>query len=360
MVRKEEIRAFPKPYKGSETYIFVSYAHKNIDAALGIVTRLIQEGYRVWYDEGIDPGVEWDENIASKIVGCSYFIALMSKDYLASTNCKDEINYARDKEKIRLLIYLEETELPNGMSMRLNRLQAIHKYTYSDQEEFFEKLFEADGIQSCLGEKTGFSMQHRSKVNEYVMSYAAKNNKWIYGVVGIVAVIALVLLYPLLAHREAKPVEQEAMADGITTVEQKREDSYYDLRDFQFGMSVEEAMQAEELRMKGLPEDGKATQNLESCNEYENGETCIKYNNVPYAGKTAFTMLLFFDENGLYKVKYVFLEGVYDAACQSLEEELGKPYLEKDIYKQWKVDDKVEVMVWKNSATETWIECFCS
>ena len=43
---------------------------------------------------------------------------------MKSDNCKDELNFARDLQKERLLVYLENVKLPLGMAMRLNRLQA--------------------------------------------------------------------------------------------------------------------------------------------------------------------------------------------------------------------------------------------
>ena len=110
---------------------------------------MIGAGYRVWYDEGIDPGTEWDYNIASHITGCASFVAFISANYLASDNCKDELNYARDLQKERLLIYLEDVSLPMGMAMRLNRLQAIHQYTYADPEAFYEKLFSVPHFDAC-------------------------------------------------------------------------------------------------------------------------------------------------------------------------------------------------------------------
>ena len=140
------------PYDGSEPYIFFSYAHRNGDAAQPIIARLTEAGYRVWYDEGIDPGTEWDENIAAHVEGCSFFLALISRAYLASDNCKDELNYARDLNKQRVLVYLEQVELPGGMRMRLSRIQAVHKYGYQDESAFYEKLFSAQGIDACLGE----------------------------------------------------------------------------------------------------------------------------------------------------------------------------------------------------------------
>lgn len=137
------------PYKGGEPYIFISYSHRNKVEAEEIICRLCNDNYRVWYDEGIDPGTEWDENIASHIEECGYFIALLSKEYLESSNCKDELNYARELEKPRLLVYLKDVQLPGGMHMRLSRLQAIHKYKYDSNESFVQKLEETDGLDLC-------------------------------------------------------------------------------------------------------------------------------------------------------------------------------------------------------------------
>ena len=138
------------PYRGYDApYIFVSYAHKDGNKASEVIEKLQMEQYRVWYDEGIDPGTEWDENIAEHIENCEYFIALLSREYLVSSNCKDELNFARELEKPRLLIYLEDIQLPGGMRMRLSRLQAIHKYKYQSMEFFFEKLAETQGLEKC-------------------------------------------------------------------------------------------------------------------------------------------------------------------------------------------------------------------
>lgn len=130
------------PYKGGDNYIFVSYSHKDKDKVFEIIKKLVNDGHRIWYDEGIDPGTEWDETIAAHIEGCDGFIAFISENYISSANCKDELNFARDLDKDRLLVYLENVNLPAGMAMRLNRLQAVHSYVYSDRHDFFAKLNE--------------------------------------------------------------------------------------------------------------------------------------------------------------------------------------------------------------------------
>ena len=92
------------PYQGSEPYIFLSYSHRDAAPAAEIIRDLNLDGFRIWYDEGLVPGKEWDENIARAIMNCSYFVALMSANYLDSANCRDELNFARDK-KLPLLKY---------------------------------------------------------------------------------------------------------------------------------------------------------------------------------------------------------------------------------------------------------------
>ena len=137
-----------RPYCGREPYIFISYAHRNETEVYRIIERMQAEGYRIWSDSSSDPGAEWADNIAERAASCDYFIAFITKEYLKSTNCLDELSFARDKEKKRLLVYLSNVTLPDGISMRSNRLQAIHKYAYAQEEEFYEKLFRAKGIES--------------------------------------------------------------------------------------------------------------------------------------------------------------------------------------------------------------------
>ncbi len=137
------------PYQGSEPYIFLSYSHKDTDEASQIVGQMMHNRFRIWYDEGVVPGTQWDEHIAARVVNCSFFIALVSRAYVRSSNCLDELNYARDKEKPILLIYLEDTALPVGMEMRLGRLLAVHKYSYDSLTAFYKKVCSAKGISAC-------------------------------------------------------------------------------------------------------------------------------------------------------------------------------------------------------------------
>lgn len=137
------------PYRGEEPYIFISYSHKDSDRVLPVLAELTARGYRVWYDEGIDPGTEWDAMIATQLMNCAYFIPFITKNYLASENCMDELHLAREESLPRFLVYLEDVALPPAQRMRLGRIQNIHKYTYQNEEEFYDKFAHAEGLDVC-------------------------------------------------------------------------------------------------------------------------------------------------------------------------------------------------------------------
>ncbi len=139
-------------YHGQEPYLFLSYSHRDAEEAAEMILRFKQAGFRVWYDEGVIPATEWDENIARAIGNCAFFVSLISEAYLASSNCLDELNYARDLEKPQLLVYLEDVPLPDGLAMRLGRLLAIYKDRFDDPENFYSRVFRAKGIKVCRGE----------------------------------------------------------------------------------------------------------------------------------------------------------------------------------------------------------------
>ena len=66
------------PYKGTEPYIFISYAHKDSERVLPIIESLAEKGFRVWYDAGIEAGTEWPDYIAENLENAAVVMALLS------------------------------------------------------------------------------------------------------------------------------------------------------------------------------------------------------------------------------------------------------------------------------------------
>ena len=139
----------PIPYIGEEPYIFVSYAHKDSEVVMRAIALLQQSGFRVWYDEGIDPGSEWPDTIEKYLERSSYFIGFISANALDSNYCKCELHTAFNERKKMLIIYLENIKLEGGLKMQLSSRQSIHWYKYESENAFFKKLLTASGLNDC-------------------------------------------------------------------------------------------------------------------------------------------------------------------------------------------------------------------
>jgi class 3 adenylate cyclase len=115
-------------YQGEEPYVFISYSHEDAAMVFKEIKRFHDGGCNIWYDEGIDASEEWPEAVAKAILDCAVFVVFITPKSTDSINCRNEINLALNEGKAFLAIYLEETELPPGLRLRMGDLQAIFRY----------------------------------------------------------------------------------------------------------------------------------------------------------------------------------------------------------------------------------------
>lgn len=125
----------------------MSYAHKDSSVVYPQLVWLKQQGFNVWYDEGVQPGSEWSNELADAIQHASAFLFFITPNSVASSNCTDEVSYALDNHIPLLAVHLEESQLASGMQMRLNRHQAVLKFELEDSR-YKEKL--CDGLAKLL------------------------------------------------------------------------------------------------------------------------------------------------------------------------------------------------------------------
>lgn len=139
----------PHPaYRGSEPYLFVSYAHADSEKVFREIGRFNEAGFHVWYDEGIAPGNEWTDEIAHALEACSVFVVMITPTSAARENVQNEINFALDEKKPFIAIHLEETTLRGGLKLQIGTKQAILKYLMSEEEYIyrFTEAFERLGL----------------------------------------------------------------------------------------------------------------------------------------------------------------------------------------------------------------------
>ena len=91
---------YVRAYEGSEPYIFVSYAHRDREQVLPVIRQLYERKYRIWYDEGINPGTEWPRNIAVHLERAAAVFVFVSRHFLDSKNCRNEVTHTPADKKM--------------------------------------------------------------------------------------------------------------------------------------------------------------------------------------------------------------------------------------------------------------------
>jgi len=103
--------------------IFISYSRTDQEFVKELA-RFLKKAYdHVWFDENLQGGQIWWEEILKQIDGCDVFVFLLSSHSLESVYCTKELDEARRLEKhvIPILIH-KEIEIPE----RLDQLQTIN------------------------------------------------------------------------------------------------------------------------------------------------------------------------------------------------------------------------------------------
>ena len=61
-------------YDGDEAYVFVTYAHEDANLVYPHLRWLQDQGFNLWWDEGISPGGAWRAELAQAIRGCALLV----------------------------------------------------------------------------------------------------------------------------------------------------------------------------------------------------------------------------------------------------------------------------------------------
>ena len=130
------------PYEGSSPYLFISYAHKDIDRVEPYLEQLQERRYRFWYDEWIDPSTEfWTEVIAEHLTKAAFVLLFMSDNAAKSKNVKRELTFTQNEDISMITVFLEETALTPGLKLQLGAGQQLYSYKYDSMELFLPALF---------------------------------------------------------------------------------------------------------------------------------------------------------------------------------------------------------------------------
>jgi tetratricopeptide (TPR) repeat protein len=116
-------------YRGNDPFLFVSYAHKDADQVYSEIQWLHERGYRLWYDEGIDPATIFTAEIVKALSGACLVLAFLSPNAVASEWVEREIHVAVSSLKKPVVgVYLSETTLSEALLLLLAGVQTVPSF----------------------------------------------------------------------------------------------------------------------------------------------------------------------------------------------------------------------------------------
>lgn len=145
-------------YNGVSEYAFISYSHKNREDVEKMLNEFQNFGIKFWYDENIEPGINYSDKIAKKILSSFTFFAFLSNDYFESDYCKNELQYALRKGIPVICFCLEnELQIPASFDMQLCQNQLVQITKYKSRANMLssminslpKELFDEEGITLC-------------------------------------------------------------------------------------------------------------------------------------------------------------------------------------------------------------------
>lgn len=183
-------------YLGDDPYVFVSYAHKDSATVFPEIEWLHNRGYKIWYDEGIDPGNEWPDEVAKALERCAFFVVFVSPTAVSSKNVKNEINFALNEEKPFLAIHLQETTLPAGLKLRMGDIQAIYRYSMTDER--YHRQIEKAVPSHLRGQLTS---------NKVFISYASADRDEVFRRIQVLDLLGVETYLDVVDHRAGEKWE---------------------------------------------------------------------------------------------------------------------------------------------------------
>lgn len=142
---------FPlEAYNGSDSYVFVSYAHKDQEDVYDIIHDLQKRNARIWFDKGLELGKEWPEELATHLVNSSLVLVMLSANSIQSANVRREVNLALSEGKDLIVVRLDDFDLSPGMKLQFGVYQMILKWQFD--KSYFNNIL-SKAVNSRLEKK---------------------------------------------------------------------------------------------------------------------------------------------------------------------------------------------------------------
>jgi hypothetical protein len=141
-------------------YVFVCYAHDEREIVLEQIAWLRSQGFEVWFDEAIEAGSRWSEDLARAVDGCAVFLYFLSPRSTSSRYCLDEVHFALECGRPIVPVEIAPVTLTPGLKLSIGGTHRIFMHRMPARE-FRLKL--ASGLRAAMqGEPAAHPIESRA------------------------------------------------------------------------------------------------------------------------------------------------------------------------------------------------------
>jgi hypothetical protein len=167
----------------SGPYVFVCYAHDEREIVLEQIAWLRSQGFEVWFDEAIEAGNRWSEDLARAVDGCAAFLYFLSPRSTSSRYCLDEVHFALECGRPIVPVEIAPVTLTPGLKLSIGGTHRIFMHRMP-MRDFRLKL--ASGLRSAMqGDQSAHPIESRAHAPSLLPAGPAPAMNWRPAVFGI-------------------------------------------------------------------------------------------------------------------------------------------------------------------------------
>jgi len=175
--------------------IFISYQRQQQPQIEELAAALTKTGaYEVWFDQELQGGQKWWEEIIRRIDNANVLILALSQSYFTSDYCRREWQYAHDRNKVLIPIKIDPALPYADIPHDISKWQIM---PYDGQHTQFQKLNKA--IDAVPDEKSPSALNRRLLVG--------------IGLALVVVIVALVAYFA--ANSRQPPIVTASVPEGV-------------------------------------------------------------------------------------------------------------------------------------------------
>lgn len=179
-------------------YVFVCYSHDDRTTVVEQIQWLKGQGFTVWFDEAIEAGSRWSDDLARAVEGCAAFLYFMSPRSVSSRYCLDEVHFALECSRPIVPVEIAPAALTPGLKLSLGGTHRLFMHQM-ETGEFRRKL--ATGLRDAIAGGAGaHAIEARpAQVRRLPLEPAFAVN-WRPTVFGAAAALAAYIVMMISAH----------------------------------------------------------------------------------------------------------------------------------------------------------------